>query len=159
MRVAPCGRHEGGFASERRGGYAEGQTRGEWPMQTLHCRGLGRGPDSAGRSGAMRTITLGLHAAISLLMAPPAGGFLLGILNAGDPDPNPIGRFVHACMMTVATPLHAGFPPNSAAGAGHSFNAWPHILAAFVLCFGGLRLRSRWSADSNRSEEIAKTRL
>ena len=106
----------------------------------------------------MRANTFVLHAAVSLLMAPPAGGFLFGILNAGDPDPNPIGRLVHACMMAVATPLHAGFPPNSAAGAGHSFNAWPHILAAFVLCFGGLRLRIRGSADSNRSEGIEQDR-
>jgi hypothetical protein len=45
------------------------------------------------------------------MAAGPAGGFIFGLLNAGDPDPNPVGRFFYACMMAVQTPLHAGFPP------------------------------------------------
>jgi hypothetical protein len=94
------------------------------------------------------------HAAVSLLAAGPAGGFLLGLLNAGDPDPNPIGRFVHACMMTVITPLHAGFPPNHQAGAGHSFNAWPHIAVSFVLILGALLYRD-WKYRNNRNEPTA----
>ena len=73
------------------------------------------------------------YAAVSLIAAGPAGGFILGLLNAGDPDPNPIGRLVHACMLTVVTPLHAGFPPNNQAQAGQSFNAWPHIAISFLL--------------------------
>lgn len=76
--------------------------------------------------------------AISLIAAGPAGGFLFGLLNAGDPDPNPIGRFVYACLMAVTTTLHAGTPPNAAIGAGHSFNVWPHIGVAFFLTLGAL---------------------
>jgi hypothetical protein len=90
-------------------------------------------------------------AAVSLIIAGPAGGFLLGVLNAGDPDPNPIGRFVHACMMTVLTPLHAGFPPNHQAGAGQSFNAWPHIAVSFALIFGWFVYRD-WKHRKNRNE-------
>lgn len=58
---------------------------------------------------------------------------MLGLLNAGDSDPNPIGRLFYACMMTVVTPLHAGFPPHHAVGAGQPFNAWPHIAISFLL--------------------------
>lgn len=81
--------------------------------------------------------------AISLLAAAPAGGFLFGLLNAGDPDPNPIGRLVYACRMTVLTLLHAGFPLNNEAGAGHPFNVWPHIAGAFLLILAGLVYRDR----------------
>lgn len=71
--------------------------------------------------------------AVSLIAAGPAGGFLFGILNAGDPDPNPIGRLVYACMMAVLTPLHGGFPPHAPTGGSHSANAWPHIAVSFLL--------------------------
>ena len=81
----------------------------------------------------MRAKRLWRYFAVSLIAAGPAGGFILGLLNAGDPDSNPIGRLVHACMLTVVTPLHAGFPPNNQAGAGQSFNAWPHIAISFLL--------------------------
>jgi hypothetical protein len=87
------------------------------------------------------------YAAVSLLAAGPAGGFLLGLLNAGDPDPNPIGRLVHACMLTVVTPLHAGFPPNNQAGAGQSFNAWPHIAISFLLILSWFVYRD-WKLSS-----------
>jgi hypothetical protein len=73
------------------------------------------------------------YVAISTICAGPVGGFFLGLLNPGDPDPNPIGRVFYACMMTIETPLHAGFPPHHALGAGHFFNAWPHIIVAFLL--------------------------
>lgn len=97
------------------------------------------------------------HAAISLLIAAPAGGFILGILNPGDPDPNPIGRLVYACIMTVVTPLHAGFPPNDIAGAGQTFNAWPQIAVAFVLSFSGLSFWHRMS-KRNRSDSTSPRR-
>ena len=84
----------------------------------------------------MKTRRWWRHAAVSLAAAVPAGGFLLGLLNAGDPDPNPVGRLVHAGMMAVLTPWHAGFPPHPGAGAGQSFNAWPHIGISFLLIFG-----------------------
>jgi hypothetical protein len=67
------------------------------------------------------------------MLAGPAGGFLFGILNAGDPDPNPIGRVFYAFIMAVETPLHAGFPPHDEAGVGHPFNVWPHITISFLL--------------------------
>lgn len=78
---------------------------------------------------------------MSLFTAGPVGGFILGLLNAGDSDPNPIGRLFHSCLMAVMTPLHAGFPPRYAAGAGQSFNAWPHIALSFLLIFSGFVYR------------------
>ena len=73
------------------------------------------------------------HVAMSLVAAGPVGGFFLGILRAGDPDPNPLGRVAHALLMSVMTPLRGGFPPHFAAGEGRTFNAWPQITAAFLL--------------------------
>ena len=84
-----------------------------------------------------------LPVVVGLLAAGPAGGFLFGLLNAGDPDPNPIGRLMYACLMAVMTPLHAGFPPNPAAGVGQTFNLWPHMAAAFVLIWAVLTVRER----------------
>ena len=80
--------------------------------------------------------------------AGPAGGFLFGLLNAGDPDPNPVGRFFHACMMAVMAPLHGGFPPQHAAAAGQSCNAWPHIAVSYVLIFGWLVYRGSKSSKN-----------
>ena len=99
----------------------------------------------------MNAKRLGLAAAVSLIAAGPAGGFLFGILNAGDPDPNPVGRVVYACMMAVMTPWHAGFPPHHGAGPGHSINAWPHIAIAFLLIFGWLICRD-WRRASMGNE-------
>ena len=89
--------------------------------------------------------------AVSLLAAGPAGGFLFGLMHAGDPDPNPIGRVVYAFLMAVETPLHAGFPPDGQAGAGHSFNVWPQIAVAFVLLGSGLVYRARKSAKKPKA--------
>lgn len=62
---------------------------------------------------------------------------MIGLMHAGDPDPNPIGRLFYACIMAVQTPLHAGFPPRpEAAAAGQVFNAWPHIVVSYLLIFG-----------------------
>jgi hypothetical protein len=94
----------------------------------------------------MKSKRLWRHVAVGALAAGPVGGFLLGLLNAGDPDPNPIGRVVYACLMTVVTPLHAGFPPHHAAGTGQYFNAWPHIGFAFLLIVGGFVCRDRRAA-------------
>jgi hypothetical protein len=91
----------------------------------------------------MRITSLGRHIAISLIAAGPAGGFALGLMNAGDPDPNPIGRVVYAFMMAVLTPLQAGFPPRGEAGSGQSYNGWPHIILAALLIFGWLVYRDR----------------
>jgi hypothetical protein len=88
----------------------------------------------------MRTRRLGVHAAVSLIAAAPAGGFLFGILHAGDPDPNPVGRLFYACLMAVATPLHAGFPPHGTAGPSRTINVWPYIAFAGVLICSGLVL-------------------
>jgi len=79
---------------------------------------------------------------------------MLGLLNAGDPDPNPVGRAVYACMMAVLTPLYAGFPPHHAAGAGQFFNAWPHIAVSFVLILSLFVLRD-WKASTKRNEPMA----
>lgn len=97
------------------------------------------------------------HVAASLIAAGPAGGFLLGLLNAGDPDPNPIGRVVYACMMAVLTPLHAGFPPDNAVGAGPTFNAWPHMVIAGVLIFSWFIYRD-WKIARKRREPVDRTR-
>ena len=91
----------------------------------------------------MRSTRLSHHLAVTLLTAVPAGGFLLGLLNAGDPDPNPVGRLFYACLLAVQTPFHAGFPPDDAAGPGQSFNAWPHIAIAALLIFTGCVHRER----------------
>ena len=99
----------------------------------------------------MKSKRLWRHVAVSLIAAGPAGGFLLGLLNGGDPDPNPIGRAFYACMMAVLTPLHAGFPPHHAAGAGHFFNAWPHIAASCVLILAWLVYRD-WKSSKTRNE-------
>lgn len=79
------------------------------------------------------------------ILAGPAGGLLFGLLNAGDPDPNPVGRVVHAFLMAALTPVHAGFPPNPAAGPGATFNVWPHVGVAFALMLGFCVLRERRS--------------
>jgi hypothetical protein len=102
----------------------------------------------------MRTTRLWRYAAISLLAAGPAGGFLFGLLNAGDPDPNPIGHFFYACLMTVVTPLHLGFPPNPLAGPGQTFNVWPHIVIAGLLIFSWLVFRE-WKSSKRRNEPTA----
>lgn len=98
----------------------------------------------------MKSNRLWRSVVISLIAAGPAGGFLFGLFHAGDPDPNPIGRLVYALMMAGLTPLHAGFPPNSAAGVGHSFNVWPYIIVSFLLIGGGLVYRDRKTAKPNR---------
>lgn len=84
----------------------------------------------------MKSRRLYLHLALALIAAGPFGGFLLGLLNPGDPDPNPIGRVFHAFLMAAQTPVHAGFPPNALGGPGATFNAWPHITIAFLLIAG-----------------------
>lgn len=93
----------------------------------------------------VRTNRLWVQVAMSLAAAGPVGGFLLGLLNPGDPDPNPVGRLVYACLLAVATPLHAGFPPHDQAGPGQTLNAWPHILVAFLLTFAWFIYRGRVS--------------
>lgn len=85
----------------------------------------------------MRFTKLWRQSVISLIAAGPAGGFLVGLLHPGDPDPNPIGRFVYACIMAVQTPLHAGFPLHQDGGTLRSYNAWPHITVACLMIFGG----------------------
>ena len=80
----------------------------------------------------------------SLVAAVPVGGFCLGLLHAGDPDPNPIGRIAHAFLMAVMTPLCGGFPPHHAAGEGRTLNAWPSITAAFLLIMA-------WRMDRGRT--------
>ncbi len=85
----------------------------------------------------MRSTKVWRHSVISLIAAGPAGGFLFGLLHAGDPDPNPIGRFVYAGIMAVQTPLHAGFPPHHDGITFRTYNAWPYIAAAWLLIFGG----------------------
>ena len=102
----------------------------------------------------MKSSRLWRHAAVSLIAAGPVGGFLFGLLNAGDPDPNPIGRVFYACMMTVVTPLHAGFPPHHEAGVGQSFNAWPHIALSFLLILSWFVYRD-WKLSKNRNEPMA----
>ena len=47
----------------------------------------------------MRSRRLWRHVAVSLIAAGPAGGFLFGVLNAGDPDPNPVGRVFYALTL------------------------------------------------------------
>jgi hypothetical protein len=84
----------------------------------------------------MRSKRLWRYAAVSLIAAGPAGGFMFGLMHTGDPDPNPIGRVFYACIMAVQTPLHAGFPPRHDGGAAQSFNAWPHIAISYLLIFG-----------------------
>lgn len=91
----------------------------------------------------MRTTRLLRPIAVSLITAGPVGGFFLGLMNAGDPDPNPIGRVVHAFMMAGLTPLHGGFPPRGAAESGQSYNGWPHMVLASLLIFGWLIYRDR----------------
>jgi hypothetical protein len=86
----------------------------------------------------MKSRRLCRKVAISLMSAGPAGGFLFGLLNAGDPDPNPVGRFFYACLMAVQTPLHAGFPPQNAADTGQTSNVWPYIAVSFLLILGSL---------------------
>ena len=83
------------------------------------------------------------HIAVSLIAAGPGGGFLFGLLNAGDPDPDLVGRMVYACMMVVRAPLQGGFPPHVGSGAGRPINVWPHRGIAFLLTIGGLVLRDR----------------
>src|ERR1051325_787620 len=102
----------------------------------------------------MRSKRLWLYTAGSLIAAGPAGGFMFGLMHAGDPDPNPIGRFFYACILAVQTPLHAGFPPNPLAGAGQTFNAWPHMIIGGLLIFGALLYRDS-KATKEREERPA----
>ena len=102
----------------------------------------------------MSTPRLWRHIAVSLIGAGPGGGFFFGLLNAGDPDPNPIGRAVYACLMAVRAPLHGGFPPHDGAGAGRPVNVWAHMFIAFLLLISGLVLRDR-RRSSRRNEPTA----
>jgi hypothetical protein len=102
----------------------------------------------------MKSKRIWRHVAVSLFAAGPAGGFMLGLLNAGDPDPNPLGRLFHACIMAVMTPLHAGFPPHYAAGAGQSFNAWPHMAISYLLIFSWFVYRD-WKSSKERNVPTA----
>ena len=106
------------------------------------------------RLNSMRSKRLLRNVTISLIAAGPAGGFLFGLLNAGDPDPNPIGRLFYACIMAVVTPLHAGFPPDHEAGAGQSFNVWPHIVVSFLVIFSWFVHRD-WKLSKKRNEPTA----
>jgi hypothetical protein len=110
-------------------------------------------PDRAILGVHMNAKRLWRHVAVSLIAAGPAGGFLFGLLNAGDPDGNPVGRVVYAFMMAALTPVHAGFPPNTAAGEGQSFNVWPHIAVSGLLIFGGLAYRDRKSTKVRNEPE------
>lgn len=103
---------------------------------------------------SIRMRRLWRHAAVGLIAAAPAGGFLLGLIRGGDPDPNPIGRFVYGCIMAVMTPIHGGFPPHHEAPPGQGFNAWPYIAFSFVLVSGSLVFRD-WSS-SRRQEATTK---
>jgi hypothetical protein len=87
------------------------------------------------------------HVGVTLIAALPAGGFLFGLLRGGDPDPNPIGRIVYGCMMAVATPLNAGFPPHYEAGPGKAANVWPYIAISSIIIFGWLIFRDRKSSQ------------
>jgi len=102
----------------------------------------------------MSTTRLWRHIAVGLIAAGPAGGFLFGLLNAGDPDPNPIGRVVYCFLMAVRAPLHVGFPPQDGAGPGQTVNVWPHMAIAFLLLITWLFLRDR-KASKGRSEPTA----
>lgn len=99
----------------------------------------------------MKSRRLWRHLAIGVIAAGPVGGFIWGLLNAGDPDPNPIGRTCHALMMAVLTPLHAGFPPHGEAVAGRSYNAWPHIVFSGLAIVGWLVYRD-WKLSGRRHE-------
>ena len=102
----------------------------------------------------MRLTRLWRHVAVSLILAAPAGGFMFGLLNAGDPDSNPVGRVFYACIMAVVTPLHAGFPPHNESGAGQSFNVWPHIAISFLLIFSWFVHRD-WKLSKKRNQPTA----
>ncbi len=102
----------------------------------------------------MSTTRLWRHIAVSLIAAGPAGGFLFGLLNAGDPDPNPIGRVVYCFLMAVLAPLHGGFPPDDGAGVGRTFNVWPHMVIGFLLTISWLVLRD-WRISARRNEPSA----
>jgi hypothetical protein len=90
------------------------------------------------RSSSMRLRRLGWQVVVSGIAAGPAGGVLFGVLNAGDPDSNPVGRFFYACMLAVLTPLHVGFPAVEEAGASRLLNVWPHIMLAWLLVLSWL---------------------
>lgn len=79
---------------------------------------------------------------------------MFGVMHAGDPDPNPIGRLFYACIMAVQTPLHAGFPPHPEAGAGQTYNLWPQIAVSFLLIFGWFIYRD-WKSAKKRNEPAA----
>ena len=96
----------------------------------------------------------GVRRLADLRFAGPAGGFLFGLLNAGDPDPNPVGRVFYAFMMAALTPLRAGFPANNKPGAGQSFNAWPHIVISYLLIFGWFLYRD-CKSSTRRNEQKA----
>jgi len=104
------------------------------------------------------------HVVVSLMAAGPVGGFLFGILNAGDPDPNPVGRMVYAFMMAAQTPLHGGFPIHDLAGTGRSVNVWPHIAVSFFTLLGCLsycdwKLAKRTGGLRNRARACLKGRF
>ena len=104
--------------------------------------------------GLIKSTKLWRHGAIALIAAGPVGGFLFGLLNAGDPDSNPVGRVFYAFIMAVVTPLHGGFPPHNEAGKIHSINAWPYIVSSSVLIFG-LCVYRDWRASNKRNRTVA----
>lgn len=90
------------------------------------------------RQETMKLKTLLSRIAISVVAAGPVGGFIFGLMNAGDPDPNPVGRIMYACLMSVQSSLHLGFTPSQAGGSVQSLNLWPHIAVAFGVIFATL---------------------
>ena len=89
----------------------------------------------------MKPRRLAVLALISAALAMPLGGFLFGFVQCDDCGFNILGRGFIGLVFAVLTPLSGGFPPQNEGGVGAPFNAWPHIVATWLLLSGWLLYR------------------
>lgn len=92
---------------------------------------------------AMKPTRLLVSALISAALAMPLGGFIFGFMQCADCGANPLGRGFIGLVFAVLTPLFGGFPPRNEGGVGAPFNAWPHIVAAWMLLLAYLIYRDK----------------
>jgi hypothetical protein len=86
---------------------------------------------------------LAVSTIISAALALPLGGFVFGFMNCEDCGANVFGRALVGLIFAFLTPVTGGFPPRNEGGVGDPFNAWPHIVATWILLTAFLVSRAR----------------
>jgi hypothetical protein len=71
---------------------------------------------------------------ISGLLALPVGGFIFGAIHAD--GGGLVGRLFIGLIFALLTSMFGGFPPRNEGGVGEPYNAWPCIIAAWIVLVG-----------------------